>query len=146
MVAMEGLASRLKEARSRHRMSLETASGAAKISSAYLHKLEAGRVQTPSPHVLRRLATVLEIPYLDLMALAGYLDGPETAVTAKAPDKGDRGRKGRPMSPSTTKGVPTNAEIVRLLQAVQAEIRELKRGQDDLAKKLGKASLGKTGR
>lgn len=144
MVHMEEMARRLKDARSRHGMTLETASGAARISTAYLHKLEAGRVQTPSPHVLRRLAAVLEMPYLDLMALAGYLDGPETAVAAAAPYKGDPGREAKPMSQSTAKGVPTNAEIVRLLQAIQAEIRELKRSQSDLAKKLGRAAPGKT--
>jgi transcriptional regulator with XRE-family HTH domain len=127
-------------------MTLEAASRAAKISTAYLHKLEAGRVQTPSPHVLRRLAAVLEMPYLDFMALAGYLEGSETAVAAEASHKSKHGREEEPMGPSTTKGMPTNAEIVRLLQAIQTELGELKRGQDDLVKKLAKAAPGKTAR
>ena len=143
---MEEMGRRLKEARSRHAMTLEAASGAARISTGYLHKLESGRVQTPSPHVLRRLAAVLEMPYLDLMALAGYLDGAETAVAAEPLHISNRGKEGKPMSQSTTKGVPTNAEIVRLLEAIQAEIREVKRSQDGLAKKLGRATPGKTGK
>jgi len=125
-------------------MTLEAASRAAKISTAYLHKLEAGRVQAPSPHVLRRLAAVLEMPYLDLMAVAGYLEGSEIAVAARASHKSKRGREERRMSPSTTKGMPTNAEVVRLLQTIQAELGELKRGQDDLMKKLAKVTPGKT--
>lgn len=52
---------------------LQTISSGAKISTAYLQKLENGKVNAPSPHVLRRLAKVLEVPYLRLMALAGYL-------------------------------------------------------------------------
>lgn len=137
MVNVTDLAKSLKDARSRQMMSLETASSAARISAAYLHKLEAGRVQTPSPHVLRRLAAVLETPYLDLMALAGYLDDTETAGAANVSDEGKRGGRAKPMTRSTTKGVPTNAEIVRLLQAVQVELREVRRSQKDLDKKLG---------
>ena len=125
-------------------MTLEAASGAAKISPAYLHKLEAGRVMTPSPHVLRRLAGVFGVPYPTLMTLAGYLDHAEPAAGAEATPDGIPGTKEKPMKQSTTSGVPTNAEIVRLLQAVRAELGELKRGQNELAKRLGKATPRKT--
>jgi transcriptional regulator with XRE-family HTH domain len=141
---MEELAKRLREARSSHGMTLEAASGAAKISTAYLHKLEAGRVKTPSPHVLRRLAEVFGVPYRTLMALAGYLDHSEPAAGADGTPDGIPSRKEKPMKQSTTSGVPTNAEIVRLLQAVRAELGELRRGQDELAKRLGKATPHKT--
>jgi len=141
---MEELAKCLREARSSHGMTLESASEAAKISAAYLHKLEAGRVQTPSPHVLRRLATVLGVPYLTLMTRAGYLDHSESAAGAEGTRDGTPGRKGKPMKQATTSGVATNAEIVRLLQAVQAELGELRRGQEKLAKRLGKVSPHKT--
>jgi transcriptional regulator with XRE-family HTH domain len=43
------------------------------ISTAYLSKLERGQVAEPSPHILHRLSGVLEIPYEELMILAGYL-------------------------------------------------------------------------
>jgi len=62
-------------------VSLETVAIPAKISAAYLHKLERGVVSTPSPRVLARLATVLETSYLRLMNLAGYLDERQLAET-----------------------------------------------------------------
>lgn len=136
---MDELAIRLKEARSNRAMTLETATEAARISPAYLHKLEAGRVQTPSPHVLRRLAAVLEVPYLELMTLAGYLGPSDSATTAEEATQRGHAKRSRAMKqPQASRG-PTNAEIVRLLQAVQTQLSELKRGQDDLAKQLAKS-------
>lgn len=73
----------LKEAREGKGSSLGSAAGPAGISAAYLHKLEHGVVGSPSPRVLARLATVLEIPYLRLMELAGYLDEEELALARK---------------------------------------------------------------
>ena len=51
--------------------SVETARGA-EISSAYLSKLENDAVKRPSPEVLHRLSEVLEVPYAELMTLAGH--------------------------------------------------------------------------
>ena len=68
------LGKELGKARAARELSLEAAAGPAKISGAYLHKLEKGVVNNPSPRVLARLAVTLEIPYLRLMELAGYLD------------------------------------------------------------------------
>jgi HTH-type transcriptional regulator, competence development regulator len=106
---VEKLGERLREARSGQRLSLEAASGAAKISPAYLHKLEGGGVRTPSPHVLRRLGEVLDVPYRTLMRLAGYLDGESEEAMES--------------NPETT--APTNAEIVRLLEELRAQVAEL---------------------
>jgi transcriptional regulator with XRE-family HTH domain len=144
IVNVEKLAKSLNEARSRQGMTLETVSKAAKISPAYLYKLEAERVRTPSPHVLRRLATVLGVPYLTLMTLAGYLADSESAAGAERTADGTPGRKGEPMKQSTTSGGPTNAEILRQLQAVRVELTELRRGQDELAKNLGKTTPRKS--
>jgi transcriptional regulator with XRE-family HTH domain len=63
----------LKNAREHAGRSLQAVAEPAKISTAYLQKLERGQVGTPSPHVLRRLGAVLEVDYLGLMSLAGYL-------------------------------------------------------------------------
>lgn len=60
-------------------MSLQAVAETARISAAYLQKLERGAVGTPSPHVLRRLGSSLDLPYLGLMELAGYLDEAEAA-------------------------------------------------------------------
>lgn len=59
--------------------SLESIATPAKISAAYLHKLERGVVNSPSPRVLARVAGVLGVPYLRLMERAGYLDEEQLA-------------------------------------------------------------------
>ena len=62
----------LRQAREvRGRSSIETARRA-RISAAYLSKLENDGVRRPSPAVLHRLSEVLGVPYADLMALVGY--------------------------------------------------------------------------
>jgi len=69
----------LGNARNQKGLSLEGVAGPAAISAAYLHKLERGVVNSPSPRVLARVALALEIPYLRLMELAGYLDEEQLA-------------------------------------------------------------------
>jgi len=73
------LGEELRKAREGRGLSLEAAAGPAKISAAYLHKLEHGVVNSPSPRVLARIAVALEVPYLRLMELAGYLDEEQKA-------------------------------------------------------------------
>jgi transcriptional regulator with XRE-family HTH domain len=73
------LAKELRRAREKKGTSLEAVAGPAKISGAYLHKLEHGAVSSPSPRVLARLAKVLDVSYLRLMELAGYLDEEQLA-------------------------------------------------------------------
>ena len=68
------LGTELRNAREQAGASLQAVADSAKISTAYLHKIERGEVNTPSPHVLRRLACSIGVPYLRLMELAGYLD------------------------------------------------------------------------
>jgi HTH-type transcriptional regulator, competence development regulator len=53
------------------------------ISAAYLLKLEKGEVQTPSPHVLRRLSRYLGVSYLSLMSDAGYDVTDDAAAEAR---------------------------------------------------------------
>jgi transcriptional regulator with XRE-family HTH domain len=74
---LKELGKELRKAREKAESSLDTIATAAKISGAYLHKLERGVVNSPSPRVLSRVASALEIPYLRLMELAGYLSEEE---------------------------------------------------------------------
>ena len=67
------LGSELNNIRKIKGMQPKAVAEAAKISIAYLKKLEAGEVQQPSPHVLHRLADVLDFPYARLMEMAGYI-------------------------------------------------------------------------
>ena len=55
-------------------MSLQAVASGAGISAPYLLKLERGEVRTPSPRVLSRLGSMLDLEYFRLMELAGYLD------------------------------------------------------------------------
>ena len=73
------LGKELNKSRKDKGASLEVVAGPAKISAAYLHKLERGVVNNPSPRVLARIALALEVPYLRLMELAGYLDETQLA-------------------------------------------------------------------
>jgi transcriptional regulator with XRE-family HTH domain len=95
------------------------------ISAGYQFKLEGGFVRTPSPRVLHRLSAVLEVPYPELMKLAGY---PEDAVPAvpSAPS-GDvpvvGTETGAPASDATVgEPAPTNRRIIRLLEEIRRDV------------------------
>ena len=153
---MQELGQRLREVRAGRRGSLEAVSRAAQISPAYLHKLEAGLVKSPSPHVIRRLAAALEVPYPALMELAGYIDrGESTMASSGAPSApassgapSAPASSGAPSAPASSgapsapasSGAPTNAEIVRLLEALTREVAEIRQTQDELLRKVGAAS------
>lgn len=64
---------RLRQVREMREMTLRQVAEAAQISPAYLHKLERGEVNAPSPHVLHAISEVLKIPYSQVMQLAGYV-------------------------------------------------------------------------
>jgi len=77
---LNDLAAELRKAREQLGVSLQAIAGPARISVAYLQKLERGLVGSPSPHVLRRVASSAGLPYLRLMELAGYLDRDEVVA------------------------------------------------------------------
>lgn len=78
---LKKLGTELKAVRQIKGLSLSAVARPARISVAYLQKLEAGVVMNPSPRVLHRLTGVLEISYLTAMELAGYIV-PTTGDTA----------------------------------------------------------------
>lgn len=73
------LGKELQKAREEKAWSLASVAERAKISGAYLHKLESGVINSPSPRVLARLGVSLDVSYLHLMELAGYLDEEQLA-------------------------------------------------------------------
>jgi len=116
---------RVAAARAERGLSLAAAASASRISPGYLHKLESGRVRSPSPHVLQRLAGTLTVPYAELMRLAGYvLPAGTAAVPAPAP------ARRRPA------GVATNEELLRALERLSDEVRTLRHRQDELLARL----------
>ena len=66
------LGSVLRLARDVRQLSAGETARAARISPAYLNRLENDAVKKPSPHVLHQLSEALAIPYTDLMRLSGY--------------------------------------------------------------------------
>lgn len=62
----------LRQAREVRMLSAVEAARAARISAAYLSKLENDAVKKPSPTVLLQLSQALGVPYADLMHLSGY--------------------------------------------------------------------------
>jgi transcriptional regulator with XRE-family HTH domain len=62
----------LRQARTRRNRSAVDVARAAKISAAYMSKLENDAVKKPSPQVLHRLSEALTVPYAELMRLSGY--------------------------------------------------------------------------
>lgn len=64
------LGSELRRGQKFRGASLKSVAKPAGISAAYLLKLERNDVQSPSPHILRRLAERLDVSYLKLMRLA----------------------------------------------------------------------------
>jgi transcriptional regulator with XRE-family HTH domain len=128
------LGEELRRARTAHGLSLEAASRAAKISQGYLHKLEAGRVENPSPRVLQRLSDVLEVPYRRLMELADYLL-PDNDL-AHAP----RLKETTTMATDAQRDAPTNQELLRLLETVLDELTEIRRTQQQVTEALERIS------
>ena len=73
----------LRQAREVRQLSAGDAARAAKISPAYLNRLENDAVKKPSPHVLHQLSEALTVPYRELLRLTGYRlpDEPDGHVT-----------------------------------------------------------------
>lgn len=66
------LGSFLAKARSSTGKSLRTIERETGISNAYLSQLETGKIKSPAPQNLHRLAEVYRVPYELLMELAGF--------------------------------------------------------------------------
>jgi transcriptional regulator with XRE-family HTH domain len=81
--ASSKLGQELKTIRKLRKLSLAAVADPAKISAAYLQKLENDQVKNPSPRVLMRVAEVLDCEYERLMQLAGYVTGSKSDSRAK---------------------------------------------------------------
>src|SRR4051812_9220023 len=76
------LGQRLREARRAKRWTLRQAAVETGISNGYLSLIEQGEVKAPSPRYLLALADRYELPYDELMALAGHPSGPRRTKLA----------------------------------------------------------------
>ena len=82
--AAKRLGDELRAIRQVRNLSLAAVAEPAKISAAYLQKLESGIVKNPSPRVLMRLAQALDCEYDRLMELAGYVTAGRKEPSRKA--------------------------------------------------------------
>jgi transcriptional regulator with XRE-family HTH domain len=64
----------LRELRRAAGLTLKQVESVARVSNAYLSQIERGLRNPPHPDILKRLATVYEVPPADLLIKAGYLD------------------------------------------------------------------------
>lgn len=76
----------LQDVRKLRGYSLRAVEDATGISNAYLSQLERGDAQKPSPDKLQALAEFYQVPYIDLMRAAGYLQRTEKAAGAPQDD------------------------------------------------------------
>lgn len=68
----ERLGTFLASARNKLEMTLRAVEEETGISNAYLSQLEHGKIKTPAPQNLYKLAGLYKVPYELLMELAGY--------------------------------------------------------------------------
>lgn len=72
------LALYLKEKRLSHGgrgyWSLRAIADRAKISNAYLSQLESGQCEDPSPNILKKISEAMNLSYMALMEVAGYVE------------------------------------------------------------------------
>lgn len=66
------LATFVSQARSNAGLTLRAVEKETGVSNAYLSQLEHGKIQTPAPQNLHKLASLYCVPYELLMELAGY--------------------------------------------------------------------------
>ncbi len=78
------LATFISEARLKADLTLRAVEKETGISNAYLSQLEHGKIQTPAPQNLHKLAVLYRVPYEILMELAGY-PVPKPTNTAAQP-------------------------------------------------------------
>lgn len=129
----EELGEQLKVARDASDRSLQSVAEAAKVSTAYLHKLESGVVNSPNPRLLLRLAEELQISYPALMHAAEY-QLPTAEEQAQAAQDAPSAIDARP-SRSNHDGeqLPaSNTDIMRLLQETLTRIDALAEQQATL--------------
>ncbi|HZT03270.1 MAG TPA: helix-turn-helix transcriptional regulator [Steroidobacteraceae bacterium] len=81
---VQTLATFISDARAKAGLTLRAVEKETGISNAYLSQLEHGKIQTPAPQNLHKLASLYRVPYEILMELAGYPVPKSTAATSQA--------------------------------------------------------------
>lgn len=70
---MSPFGQQLRELRRARKLTVNQLAVYSGISSATISKIENGKRGTPKPATIKKLATVLKVPYENLMAAAGHI-------------------------------------------------------------------------
>lgn len=73
---MNELGTFIKNKRNEKRLSIRRLAELAGISHTEVKRIEDGFRKQTSPQILRSIASALDVPYEDLLAVAGYIDEP----------------------------------------------------------------------
>lgn len=68
------LANFIKQTRMKRDYSIRGLSRSSGVSHPYISQIETGKIEKPSPDILKKIASPLGVPLYELMALAGYMD------------------------------------------------------------------------
>lgn len=82
------LGSELNRVRQLRGKSLKAVGDIAGMSPTYLQRLERDEIVSPSPNKLYALSQVLDVPYVELMRLAGYVVPRENSSTSEPVSRG----------------------------------------------------------
>jgi transcriptional regulator with XRE-family HTH domain len=79
-MSKQNLGQFLKASRESKGLTLRAVENATGVSNAYLSQLEGNKIKQPSPVVLHKLSEAFDVPYTQLLSLAGYpLPGAHTS-------------------------------------------------------------------
>src|SRR5699024_4441795 len=70
----------IRNLRKSKQLTLREAARRSEMSHPYLSQIENGKNTNPTPHIIKKLAKGLEVPYMQLMQQAGYTDGNSNRV------------------------------------------------------------------
>ncbi len=90
------LGSELKLLRKMKGLTLRQVEVISGVSNGYLNLLENDKVKEPSPRILSKLSQAYEVPYTQLMILAGYLTPGEGKQLTRMPARPAGGTAGKP--------------------------------------------------
>ncbi|MDY0410126.1 helix-turn-helix domain-containing protein [Virgibacillus soli] len=77
----------VRNSRQRKNLSLREAARRAGISHPYLSQLETGKNTKPTPEVIKKIADGLELNYIELLEIAGYLEEAEREGLMKSAEE-----------------------------------------------------------
>jgi|SRR5690625_2049464 len=76
----------IRELRKSKNLSLREAARRSNMSHPYLSQIETGKNTNPTPNIIKKLSAGLNVPYMQLMEMAGYTDYYDTIAESSWSD------------------------------------------------------------